>query len=85
MPSARASQRRGSGLTRVLDGLAETVADEVRMRRQVEADRAKPRTTARAVTLITLVVLALLAFNTDYIAPYGTGLGQLVLALLLVS
>ena len=76
------AQRRGSGLTRVLDGLASTVADEVRMRRQVEADRAKPRTTARAVTLITLAVLALLSFNTSYIAPYGTAAGQVVLLLL---
>ena len=77
------ARRRGAGLTRVLQGLAETVAEEVRMRRAVEADRAKPRTTARAVTLITLAVLGLLAFNTTYIAPYGTPMGQMALALLL--
>lgn len=77
------AQRRGAGLTRVLEGLAQTVAEEVRMRRQVEADRAKPRTTARAVTIITLVVLTLLTLNGDYVAPYGSPLGQLVLALLL--
>jgi Flp pilus assembly protein TadB len=77
------AQRRGTGLTRVLTGLADTVADEVRMRRQVEADRAKPRTTARAVTLITLAVLGLLTLNSAYIAPYGDPLGQMVLALLL--
>lgn len=77
------ARRRGAGLTRVLQGLAETVAEEVKMRRAVEADRAKPRTTARAVTLITLSVLALLSFNTTYIAPYGSGPGQLVLLLLL--
>lgn len=77
------AQRRGSGLSKVLDALAETVAEEVRMRRQVEADRAKPRTTARAVTIITLVVLGLLTLNSDYITPYGSPLGQMVLALLL--
>ena len=77
------AQRRGAGLTRVLEGLAQTVAEEVRMRRQVEADRAKPRTTARAVTVITLVVLTLLTLNGGYIAPYGSPLGQMVLALLL--
>jgi len=77
------ARRRGAGLTRVLQGLAETVAEEVRMRRAVEADRAKPRTTARAVTLITLAVLGLLAFNTTYIAPYGTPVGQAVLLLML--
>ena len=77
------AQRRGAGLARVLTGLADTVAEEVRMRRQVEADRAKPRTTARAVTVITLVVLALLTANRAYIAPYGDPLGQMVLAALL--
>ena len=77
------AQRRGTGLTRVLNGLADTVADEVRMRRQVEADRAKPRTTARAVTGITVVALGLLALNGTYIAPYGDPLGQMVLTLLL--
>ncbi len=77
------AQRRGTGLARVLTGLADTVAEEVRMRRQVEADRAKPRTTARAVTVITLVVLALLTANAAYIAPFGDPLGQMVLAVLL--
>lgn len=77
------ARRRGAGLTRVLQGLAETVADEVKMRRAVEADRAKPRTTARAVTFITLAVLGLLALNTTYIAPYGTPVGQVALVLLL--
>jgi len=55
------------------------VAEEVAMRRRVEAERAKPRTTARAVTLITLGVVALGALNRTYLAPYGTPLGQLVL------
>jgi len=76
------AQRRGAGLASVLDDLAGKVAEEVSMRRRVEADRAKPRTTARWVTIITLSVIALSAFNTDYIYPYGSTLGQLVLAVL---
>ena len=44
------ARRRGAGLAAVLEALAESVAAEVRARRQVEADRAKPRTTARWVT-----------------------------------
>lgn len=72
--------RRGPGLARVLNAVADSVADEVAMRRRVEADRAKPRTTARAVSLITLGVVAVGALNTTYLAPYGTPLGQLVLA-----
>ncbi len=44
------ARRRGAGLASVLEGLAESVAADVRARRQVEADRAKPRATARWVT-----------------------------------
>jgi hypothetical protein len=44
------AHRRGPGLAAVLDDLAGTVAEEVRIRRGIEADRAKPRTTARWVT-----------------------------------
>jgi len=79
------SRRRGPGLAAVLDGLAGTVADEVAMRRKIEADRARPRTTARWVTLITLGVVALGALNGTYIRPYGSSLGQLVLAALALS
>jgi Flp pilus assembly protein TadB len=79
------SRRRGPGLGAVLDGLAGTVAEEVSMRRKVEADRARPRTTARWVTLITLGVVGLGALNGTYIRPYGSGLGQLVLAALALA
>ena len=58
-----AARRRGPGLATVLEGLAESVADDVRDRRQIEADRAKPRTTARWVTIITVVVLVVLALS----------------------
>ena len=79
------SRRRGPGLGAVLDGLAGTVAEEVAMRRKVEADRARPRTTARWVTLITVGVVGLGALNGTYIRPYGSGLGQLVLASLALA
>lgn len=78
-----AARRRGSGLATVLEGLAESVAADVRARRQVEADRAKPRTTARWVTLISTTVLAVLALTGDYVAPYATPIGQVVLVTLL--
>lgn len=73
------AQRRGAGLASVLEGLAESVAADVRARRDIEADRARPRTTARWVTLITVVLLSLLAATGTYVAPYGTPFGQLVL------
>jgi len=77
------AKRRGAGLVSVLDGLAASVAEDVRTRRQIEADRAKPRSTARAVTFITLGVLAVLALNRTYIQPYTSPLGQALLAVLL--
>jgi Flp pilus assembly protein TadB len=80
------SRRRGAGLSTVLAGLSESVAAEVRVRRQIEADRAKPRSTARRITLITLGVLgALFLLNPTYVAPYGTPVGQLTLVLLLAA
>jgi Flp pilus assembly protein TadB len=79
------SKRRGAGLAAVLEGLAGTVAEDARIRRSIEADRAKPRATARWITLITVGVLVTFAFNGTYIAPYGTGPGQAILLLLLSS
>lgn len=80
-----AARRRGPGLPRVLAAVADSVADEVAMRRTVEADRAKPRATARAVTFITLGVVAVGSLNTTYLQPYQTLLGQLVLAAITVA
>lgn len=79
------ARRRGAGLASVLQGLAESVAEDVTARRKIEADRAKPRATARNVTLITLGVLGFLAFNGQFMAPYGTPLGQALLAVLLAA
>ena len=76
------ARRRGPGLPRVLQAVADSIADEVASRRRVEAERAKPRTTARAVTLITIAVVAVGALNGTYLSPYGTPLGQLVLAVI---
>ena len=77
------ARRRGAGLASVLESLAESVAADVRARRQVEADRAKPRATARWVTLITVGVLAVLAVTGEYVQPYTSPIGQVILALLL--
>ena len=77
------ARRRGSGLASVLQGLAESVAADVTARRRIEADRAQPRSNARTVTLITAGVLIVLALNGEFMAPYGTPLGQLILTVLL--
>jgi Flp pilus assembly protein TadB len=77
------ARRRGGGLAPLMNDLAASVAEEVRAQRAIEADREKPRTTARWVTIITISVLGFLALTGDYIAPYGTALGQLILTVLL--
>lgn len=76
------AQRRGDGLAAVLEDLAASVAEEVRIRRAIEADRAKPRTTARIVTGISLGGIAL-CFVTGYFDPFLSGIGQLILVVLL--
>ena len=80
-----AARRRGPGLSRVLVSVADSVAEDVAAQRRVEAERAKPRATAKAVTLITLAVVAIGSLNTTYVAPYRSALGQMVLAAVAVG
>lgn len=77
------ARRRGSGLAAVLDALAESVGHEVRARREIEADRAKPRANARFITIFSASFLGVLALSGDYVAPYGSDLGQVLLVALL--
>lgn len=79
------AQRRGSGLASVLESVASSVGEDVRARRMIEADRAKPRATARWVTIITMGVLAFMFFFTTFVEPYKTPVGQLILAVLLAA
>jgi Flp pilus assembly protein TadB len=74
-----AARRRGPGVATALTAIAGSVGEEVAARRRVEADRAKPRATARAVTAITVLIMAIGLLNSGYTQPYGTALGQLVL------
>lgn len=76
------ARRRGPGLAAVLTGLAESVAEDVASRRQIEADRAKPRGTLRLVSALTAGALLVFAL-TGVLAPYGTPIGQAALTVLL--
>jgi Flp pilus assembly protein TadB len=80
-----AARRRGAGLAQVLESLAESVSADVRARRQIEADRAKPRATARWVTIISVGVLVILAISGTYVEPYRSPLGQVILVTLLTA
>jgi Flp pilus assembly protein TadB len=78
-----ASRRDGSGLAAVLEGLAGSVAHDVAIRREVQADRAQPRREARTLTVVTLVMIAGLTLATGHTAPYAVWPGPVVLAGLL--
>ncbi len=69
----------GPGLARVLADMAESVREEVRQRRTIEADRAKHRTTIRWLVTIIVLVIVTGSFNSRYTAPYSTFAGQVVL------
>lgn len=80
-----AVRRGGGGAIVTLAALADTIQDRLRALREIEAERAKPRAVVRQVTIITLVVLGgAMLFGRGFFAPYGTPLGQLLLAVLLV-
>lgn len=79
------ARRRGAGLVSVLESTAQSVSDDVRARREIEAERAGPRATARWVTIITACVLGVLTFTGDYIAPYATFVGQILLTTYLAA
>jgi Flp pilus assembly protein TadB len=79
------SRKRGPGLAGMLTGLAESAAADVRARRQIEADRAKPRTIARLVTLLSAGALTVLALTGSFLEPYRTPLGQIILLVLLAG
>ncbi|MGW7196199.1 type II secretion system F family protein [Streptomyces chryseus] len=70
---------RGAGLSRALRDLAEALQHEVLMRREVEADREKPRTNDRWVTIFCLGIFGLTMFSGAYVEPYTTLTGQMVL------
>ncbi|WP_420843139.1 type II secretion system F family protein [Cryptosporangium phraense] len=71
---------RGEHLGDVLNSIASAAAAEVATRREVEAKRTQPRFAVRFLTGLTLLVLVYGASRPDYMAPYGTTTGQLVMA-----
>ncbi|MEV4616925.1 type II secretion system F family protein, partial [Kitasatospora sp. NPDC049258] len=76
---------RGPGLAQVLSDLGTRTADVVRRRQDVEADRAKSRTTARWISCITALVITGFSFNRSYVAPYNTLPGMVVMLALLAA
>ena len=78
------SRLRGPGLVATLTSLASSAREEIDMRRRIE----EGRKTLRRAALIIVVVTGLFAggisvFSRDYVAPYSTPAGQLMLAIVL--
>lgn len=76
---------RGERLGDVLGSIASAASAEVATRREVEAKRTQPRFAVRFLTGMTLAVLAYGLVNTEYIRPYGTFFGQVLMAVLAVA
>jgi Flp pilus assembly protein TadB len=75
------SKLRGPGLREVLGALAKSAREDVDMRNRVMAQRASTRRSVQIVIGVSVAfVLGLAVFNRDFVAPYGTAVGQLVLA-----
>jgi Flp pilus assembly protein TadB len=70
---------RGAGLSRALNDLASGLSQEVLSRREIEADRQKPRTNDRWVTIFCLTIFGVSMLSGAYTEPYTTAVGQLTL------
>lgn len=76
-----AAERGGTGASATLTALSESIQDRLRAWREIETERAKPRIVVRQVTIITLAFLiGSLLLGGSFFEPYGTPLGQLILA-----
>ncbi|MDN5856189.1 MAG: hypothetical protein L0K86_25775, partial [Actinomycetia bacterium] len=78
-----ALEQQSLGVAAVLRQLADGIARDVRARRDVEAARAESRQSVRMLLIIQAGLLGLLASVPQVSAPYGTPVGQVVMALLL--
>lgn len=81
-----ASERGGMGASQTLEALSDSIQERLRARREIEAERSKPRVVVQQITLITAVVLGIaLVVGGDFFDPYRTATGQLILAALIAA
>jgi Flp pilus assembly protein TadB len=76
-----ATGQRGGAVHGVLCALADILAREVAVRREIEAERAQHRTTLRWIVAFVAGFTVFAILNRSYSAPYGTVVGQVMLAL----
>ncbi len=78
---ALASARGGVGSRALLTALTDHTRDRLRATREIAAERLKPLLVVRQVVAVTLVILAgMVAFSPGYFRPFGSPLGQLLAA-----
>jgi hypothetical protein len=75
---------RGPGLHQTLEALSRSAREELDMQRRVEVQRRGIRRGAQLVVVITVVfAVGLGALSRQYVAPYGSPTGQLMLAVVI--
>ncbi len=80
-----AARRGATGASLTLQALADSLQAQLKSRRVIEVERAKPYVVVRQVTVISLLTLAgVYLLSPGFFAPYQTWLGQVILAVLLV-
>ncbi|MFF4506662.1 type II secretion system F family protein [Streptomyces sp. NPDC001401] len=78
-----ASEHPARQLAPLLGELAATARAQVEMRHRIEASRTRTRTTMRVVVITTLSFAgALILFNPQFLTPYDSVAGQLILLLI---
>ena len=79
-----AADRGANGAALTLSELADSIQSQLKGRREIATERAKPYIVVRQVTVITALTLSgAFLFARAFFEPYGTPLGQLILAVLI--
>lgn len=79
-----AANRGANGAAATLSELADSIQSQLKGRREIATERAKPYIVVRQVTVITAITLGTaLIFAHTFFQPYGTPIGQLILAVLI--
>jgi len=77
-----AAEQQARDLGRLLSSLADSARQHASMRMRIAASRARVRTAARIIIAVTVLLTAgMLTWSRAFLHPYGSPLGQVVLAL----
>jgi Flp pilus assembly protein TadB len=76
---------RGEKLGVVLAAIARAASTEVAMRKEADAERASARFSIRFMAGFAVLVVAAATVAGDYMAPYATGVGQVVMTTLVAG